>query len=137
MQERDRNTKKFHLMASTKRKGNIIDKLNVQGKLVDKPEVLKDVIATHFESHFSKNQSILLKDWICNFSMLNQESTRLLERPFFEEEVWDVIQRCDGNKPHGPDGFNMHFFKSQWSLIKNDVMGCLKNSSHNTYLITS
>ena len=53
---------------------------------------------------------------------MNESSVRLLERPFFEEEVWNVIRWSDRDKAPSPDGFNMHFIKSQWSLIKKDVM---------------
>ena len=28
----------------------------------------------------------------------------------------------DGNKAPGPNGFNMHFIKTHWNLIKEDVM---------------
>ena len=50
------------------------------------------------------------------------ESPASIEQPFSEKEVWGVIQSCNGNKAPGPDGFNMHFIKEQWGMIKDDVM---------------
>ena len=120
--EGDRNTKFFHLMASTRKRGNFIDNLSVHGVVIDSPRDLKTAIADHFEKHFQSRQAIKLKDWHYNLRSLNESSVRLLERPFSEEEVWNVIQRSDGNKAPGPDGFNMHFIKSHWSLFKEEVM---------------
>ena len=54
LKEGDRNTKFFHLVASTRRRGNSIDKLIIQGKVVDKPWDFKEDIADHFEFHFNK-----------------------------------------------------------------------------------
>ena len=36
--------------------------------------------------------------------------------------MWEAIRHCDGNKAPGPDGFNLYFFKSQWSVVKDNVM---------------
>ena len=109
-------------MASTRRSGNFIENISIQNIMTDSPRDLKMAIAQHFEDHFKSRQVIKLKDWHYNFKSLNECSARLLERPFSEEEVWNVIRRSDRNKAPSLDGFNMHFIKSQWSLIKEDVM---------------
>ena len=49
-------------------------------------------------------------------------SSSWLESSFIEDEVWGVKRKSDGNKVLGPDGFNMNFIKSNWSLITEDVM---------------
>ena len=69
---------------------------------------------------------LIIKEWSCNLRTLSKNSSILLERSFSEEEVWDVINKSDGNKASGPDGFNMHFIKNHWRLIKEDVMRFLK-----------
>ena len=122
LQEGDRNTKFFHVVASTRRRGNCIDKLIVQGKEIKKPGEIREVIAQHFESHFNYSQVIRLNDWSCHLRHLSVNKAKFLEQPFSVEEIWEVIRKSDGNKAPGPDGFNMHFIKTHWNLIKEDVM---------------
>ena len=122
LQEGDKNTKFFHLAASFRRSGNYIDKLIVQGNLIDNPGDIRIAITEYFVKHFNSSQVVRIKDWSCNIRSLNMSSSIQLERSFSENEVWNVINRSDGNKAPGPDGFNMHFFKTYWSLIKADVM---------------
>ena len=127
MRERDRNTKFFHLSASSRRRGNLIDKLLVQGNMIEEPKDIKEAIAVHFERHFNHCKAFKIREWSCNLNTLSEDSSVLLERSFSEEEVWDVISRSDGNKAPSPDGFNMHFIKNHWSLIKKDVMRFFAN----------
>ena len=109
-------------MALAKRSGNYINKIVDQGNLIDNPEDIKEVISEYFDLHFNKSQAIKIKEWRCNLRSLNMNGSNLLERPFSKEEVWNVISNYDGNKALGQDGYNMHFFKNYWSLIKEDVM---------------
>ena len=55
LQEGDRNTKIFHLMASHRRNVNFIDKLGIHGRDMDNPRDIKSGIADYFESHFNEN----------------------------------------------------------------------------------
>ena len=122
LQQGDRNRKFFHLMASSRRRGNYINKLVDNGSTVDNPSDIGEAITLYYERHFNNSQAVKVNDWCCNLRSLNGASCALLEWPFFEEEVWSVISRSDGNKAPGPDGFNMHFLKSYWSLIKIEVL---------------
>ncbi|RVX07825.1 Retrovirus-related Pol polyprotein from type-1 retrotransposable element R2 [Vitis vinifera] len=45
-----------------------------------------------------------------------------LEVPFTEEEVFDVLLGCSGDKALGPDGFSMTFWQFAWNFVKVDVM---------------
>ena len=110
LQEGDRNTKFFHLTASSRRYGNYIDKLVVQGNSIDNPRDIREAITKFFDLHFNKTQAVQIQDWNCNLRSLKENSPDLLERPFSEKEVWSVISNSDGNKAPGPDGYNMHFF---------------------------
>ncbi|XVF12078.1 hypothetical protein REPUB_Repub08aG0083600 [Reevesia pubescens] len=46
----------------------------------------------------------------CNFKKLEEQSVSFLEKLFSKDEVWSVIQSCDGNKAPRSDNFNMRFF---------------------------
>ena len=48
-----------------------------------------------------------------------------LDLPFSEEEVWNTIKEMAPNKAPGPDGFTGRFYKSGWTIIKNDVMAAV------------
>ena len=122
MQEGDRNTKFFHLVATSRRCRNTIDKLVVHRNLIDNPGVIREAITEYFEQHFNSSKAIRMKEWSDNFKTLNTNSSNKLERSFSEKEVWNVISGCNGNKAPRPDGFNMHFFKTYWSVVKEDVM---------------
>ncbi|KAK3227435.1 hypothetical protein Dsin_007297 [Dipteronia sinensis] len=50
----------------------------------------------------------------------------MLEAEFTTEEVWDVLDKCDGNKAPGPDGLNLNFFKAHWEVIREDFMRFIK-----------
>ena len=45
-----------------------------------------------------------------------------LEVPFTEEEVFDTLLGCNGDKAPGPDGFFMAFWQFAWDFVKVDVM---------------
>ena len=57
--KKDRTTKFFHLMASSKRRMNYIDNLSIHGNVYEKPKDISEAIASHFESHF--NQSLVIQ----------------------------------------------------------------------------
>ena len=56
------------------------------------------------------------------FSSIDEEEKNWLERDFEEEEVWEVVERMEGDKAPGPNGFTMAFFQSCWAVVKRDVM---------------
>jgi len=45
----DRNTKYFHLIATTSRGGKLIDKLNVEGVLITKPKKIRKAMMGHYK----------------------------------------------------------------------------------------
>ena len=94
----------------------------VHDNVIDKPADIRDAIFEHFSLHFNNSHAVSLKKWSGNMRTLSANSSVLLEQPFSEDEVWDVISKSDGNKAPSPNRFNMHFIKNHWVLIKDDVM---------------
>jgi len=45
----------------------------------------------------------------------------MLERPFLEEEVKNMIMRIKRDKAPGLDGFTIPFFQWCWNIIKEDL----------------
>ena len=56
------------------------------------------------------------------FSSIDEEDSSVLDRPFMEEEVWEVVKDLARDKAPGPDGFSMAFFKGFWATVKEDLM---------------
>ena len=56
------------------------------------------------------------------FSSIDEEDSSVLDRPFMEEEVWEVVKDLAGDKAPGPNGFSMAFFKGFWATVKEDLM---------------
>ena len=46
----------------------------------------------------------------------------MVERPFEETEIFEVIKDFNGDKLPGPDGFPMSFFQSCWEILKPDLI---------------
>jgi hypothetical protein len=44
------------------------------------------------------------------FSVLSSEDAKGLDRPFEEDEVFNVVKNFNGDKAPGPDGYSMAFF---------------------------
>jgi hypothetical protein len=44
-----------------------------------------------------------------------------LSLPFTKKEMDEVIRTMHADKAPGPDGFNGHFLKSCWNIIKEDI----------------
>lgn len=83
---------------------------------------IKDEVAWHFENLCWENLVIKLVDLDCSFNSINADLAHWLEILFEEEEVWETIKGCNGNKAPGLDGFNLNFFKLHWEVVKTDVM---------------
>ena len=52
------------------------------------------------------------------FSTISEDVPAWLDRPFEEEEVYGVIQGCNGDKSSGPNCFSMSFFLGLLGLFK-------------------
>ncbi len=57
-----------------------------------------------------------------DFSSISAEEATWLERPFEEEEIFNVVHNMKGDKSPGPDGFPMAFYHACWPILKGDLM---------------
>ena len=90
---------------------------------IDDPEKIKDHFFDFFKDNFDSTKVGGPTLGATNFSKITSEEAAYLERPFEEEEVWDAIKNCGGNKSPGPDGFTVGFLKKFWGIIKGDLIG--------------
>ena len=71
------------------------------------------------------------------FEMLEPLDTSALESPFMEEEVFDALVGCNGDKAPRPDGFSMAFWLFAWDFVKADVMSFFKEFYENGKFVKS
>ncbi|GKV01050.1 hypothetical protein SLEP1_g13646 [Rubroshorea leprosula] len=69
------------------------------------------------------------------FKQLSWEENVNLISPFTEEEIKVAVGECDSSKAPGPNGFNFRFVKSEWDVIKADVVSFLQEFQTNGKLV--
>ncbi|OMO50707.1 hypothetical protein CCACVL1_30311 [Corchorus capsularis] len=99
--EGDRNTRFFHLMASSRNRTNAIKSLIHEGLLIEEPEEIKEVVADYFEGHYNKKLALKVSDMDGDFKRISDQMNDWLQRPFTETDVFEAIESCDGNKAPG------------------------------------
>lgn len=120
----DANSKLFFLSANGRKRKNHIQTLHTAtGQLHTHQEKAQEIYE-HFSNVFSEPaQREITLDW----SKLNlpRHDLQHLEEPFTEEEVQQVIMRMPGEKAPGPDGYIGVFYKTAWSVIKDDLLAAI------------
>jgi hypothetical protein len=121
IKEGDSNSRYFHNCIRARRRSNNIIALHTGNGVVEGPVRVREATVAFFQNHFGNvtwNRSVL--DGLV-FPVLSEDSKGMLEAIFISEEIFSVVQSCDGNKSPGPDGFNFAFIKEFWGLMRNDI----------------
>ncbi|GAU49673.1 hypothetical protein TSUD_91110 [Trifolium subterraneum] len=96
--EGDANTKYFHSIFASRRRGNTISSIQVDGVTTEGVLPIRQAVLSYFTGHFKA----------CN-----------QERPGeVKATVWD----CESYKSPGPHGINFGFIKDFWSELHADIM---------------
>uniref|UniRef100_A0A803QQI1 Reverse transcriptase domain-containing protein n=1 Tax=Cannabis sativa TaxID=3483 RepID=A0A803QQI1_CANSA len=112
LKDGDRNSKYFHLMASKRKRHNMISKLkNEQGVYTDWDHSLAEVIVNYFNNLFSASSVSFTEVIGCVNRMVSDSSNEDLLQPIVEEEVRKAI-------------FKMHPDKSLVFITGEFEMGC-------------
>ncbi|GKV27152.1 hypothetical protein SLEP1_g36355 [Rubroshorea leprosula] len=131
----DANTKFFHNCVKGRWKRNEMNSIYVQGTQIVEVSKMKEEISSYFESMFKEEQGERPKlDGIC-FKQITGEDNSSLIKPFNVEEIKVAVEDCDSSKAPGPDGFNFRFVKSEWEVIKEDVIGFLQDFHKNSKMV--
>lgn len=83
----------------------------------DKAEALLDFYTNLIGTSQPRGRSINL-----DALGIQQRDLTGLETSFSVEEVWNTIQLFPSDKVPGPNGFTGRFYKSCWTIIKDDIM---------------
>ena len=113
-------------MANAHRKRNQLNRIKVNGRSLTKESEIKEEIDRNFQA--------LLTDpgeWKPSidgliFEKLEMGDVERLEKLFSEEEVFEALVACCGEKAPGPDGFSMAFWQFAWDFVKKEVMNLFR-----------
>ncbi|KAL6327359.1 hypothetical protein AAG906_018961 [Vitis piasezkii] len=135
LKEGDRNTGIFHKMANAHRRRNNVDQIRINGIWHSEENGINEAIINAFRTLLSNPG-----DWRPPLSRLQCETLEnmdacVLEVQFTEEEVYDVLLGCNGDKASGLDGFSMAFWQFAWDFVKDDVMNFFREFyDHNKFV---
>ena len=122
LQEGDKNNRFFHQVANSNRRFNSIDRLSIQGVITSDQKEIGEGLVSFYSDLFSDDAVRRpLLDGL-TFSSIDEEYSSVLDRPFTEDEIWEVVKDLVGHKAPRPDRFSMAFFKGCWATIKEDMM---------------
>ena len=60
-------------------------------------------------------------------SLVSEENNLNLMKPFYEEEINNVVWAMESDKAPGPNGFSFHFYKVCWNKINTDLLRMVKS----------
>jgi len=112
----------FHRIMSSGKKRNAIPCFLVDGVLVEGVDNVRNVVFSHFFSHFKSSQVDRPGFDGLNFRTINVREGACLVKPFSLEEVKAAVWEFENFKCPGPDDVTFGFIKKFWDLIKDDVM---------------
>ena len=117
----DENTKKIHAMASERFRRNSIARLvNPDGSEavshVEKEKLIYDTYKQRLGESCAPPMFFNLDQLITPTEGLEELSV-----PFTTYEIDEVVKHMPTDKAPRPDGFNGHFLKTSWHIVKQDI----------------
>ena len=135
LSEGDRNTKFFHKMANSHRRGNMLARVKINGVWLTKENEVKEGVVNEFKTMLSSAGGWRPSLRGLSFERLEAVDAASLEEPFSEQEVMEALKGFCGDKAPGPDGFSMAFWQSSWEFVKEEVMGfCRDFHNHGRFV---
>jgi len=109
LREGDANFKYFHSVLSSLRRKNTLSSLIVDGLRVEGMQPIRQVVFSHFSSHFRAcNRDRSMVDDL-QFQTLSITEGGSLVKPFSVEEVKAAVWDCESYKSHGPVELTLAF----------------------------
>ena len=122
LKEGDKNSMFFHFITNDKGHRNFISDISFNGVVHTEPQDIRRGIFDFFKKHYEKSSWPRPTIDGLDLKRLEDVESRNMEEEFSMEEIWEAVKDCEGNKALGPDGLNFNFIKSNWEVIKDDVM---------------
>ncbi|XP_059450878.1 uncharacterized protein LOC132181647 [Corylus avellana] len=136
LQCKDLNTRFFHSSTLIRRRSNAVNflKTNEGAWISDRAEIGGNFVS-HFSNLFSSSVPPIEEDMLSLFDpVVSAEENSFLCALPPEEEVVQALSSLGSTKAPGPDGFTALFYKKYWSIVKTDVLVCIRNFFQNHQL---
>ena len=118
----DKNTKFFHSMVISRQTNNNINSVLENDEQIKDPKLIKKAVFNHFKGLYEEELAVRPMFIERQRHGISEEMADQLVEAFTENEVWNCIKSCDGNKALGPDDFNMLSIKKGWCFMKKDIL---------------
>ncbi|KAK2429614.1 hypothetical protein QL285_028038 [Trifolium repens] len=122
LKEGDANSKFFHSVLTSRRRGNVISVIQADGVTLEGVNPIRQAVFSHFATHFKALHVARPGCENLNFRQLSMIESGGLTKPFSEAEVKAAVWDCDSYKSPGPDGINFGFYKDFLEDMRGDVM---------------
>jgi len=119
----DKNTKKFHMRASMRRKKNMIKALeNALGVNISDPAELRTLVTDFYKSLYT-SAGVSNVDQVLQHvpTKVTQSMNEALVSPYTREEVKIALFHMAPTKAPGPDGFPAQFYQRHWDICGEEV----------------
>lgn len=128
----DKNTTLFHRQCRARLSRNHIYEIsNREGEVIKGKPLIKQASTIHFRHLFQEDGSFdedLAADFLSNIPSLVTADVNIgLLKPFSEKEIVEFIWSMQLDKAPRPDGFNIHFYRACWNVIKLDLLRMVKS----------
>ena len=122
LREWDANSKKFHGIMSSRRRGNLVSCFLVDKVLIEGVDNVRNAVFSHFSTHFKSHDVVRPSIEDLQFPSLSYREGAGLVKPFSLEEVKAAMWDCDNFKCPGPVDISFGFIKDFWEILREDVM---------------
>ena len=109
LKEGDKSTKSFHQVANFNRRNNSIESQLVHGSIFSDQTKIRDHIVQFYDRLFIEQFSWHPKLDGLAFDSIDDEEASLLERPFEESEVLEVVKGMNNEKVSVPVGCDQSY----------------------------
>jgi hypothetical protein len=131
------NTKYFHSSTLIRRRSNSVNFLKTsEGAWVSARTEIGGTFVSHFSNLFSSSAPPNDPEMLNLFEpVITAEDNQFLCAIPTDQEVFLALSSLGSSKAPGPDGFTALFYKKYWSVVKEEVLGCIKNFFQNHFLL--
>jgi hypothetical protein len=129
LREGDRNTKFFHSKAVWRARKNKIKKLrDDSGAWQENSKIMGRMATDFFKNLFKADASLAYEPVLDLFDeKITPEMNEKLCEEFSDKEISDALFQIGPLKAPGPDGFPARFFQRNWGVLKEEIIGAVKD----------
>jgi len=116
------NSKYYHFVIRWRKLRNKGKDVEIDNQWCEEPKAVCREVKRVFEQRFKATPDHGVRLGLVDFMTLPEVASLKMVEDFSEEEVRAVVWMCEGSKSSGPDGYNFNFIKSNWEILKEDIL---------------